>query len=128
MQSPRHVHRFEAAYLDVAINRRGSKQRRNETISHAFNEMATGTFTGQQGGFGRFHRQDFSLRISCFDRLSHTSERAASAVSRHERVDGSWHLAKNLLSRAMLVILDVQRIFELPRQEITRVLRRRSEE
>src|SRR5208282_6607222 len=70
-----------------------------------------------------FHRHDAGLREPGFDGASAATQRPAGAIAGYEGVYWPGNLSQDFRAGAVLVILEVERVFELARQKVARIPR-----
>ena len=69
--------------------------------------MAARHLAAEQRGLGGFHREDFRLAITLFDRSTDARQGATRPVTRGERVNRAGHLLQDFLTGRMQVIFRV---------------------
>jgi len=87
----------------------------------ALDGVAAGHFAGKHGGLGGLHGEDADLGVGGAEGAAAAGERAAGAVAGDEGVDESVHLRKDFAAGVFLVVLGVDGILELAREENARV-------
>ena len=125
VQTPGHVDGFSGTDSHRGIQRGAAQQRWNETLACDTFDAETATALGGLKFFlGWFHGHDLGLRKACLDGPPAATQRTARAVTSHKGIDRPRHLLENLRARVLLMVLEVELVLELLRQEISRIPRR----